>query len=147
MKQLVISTIAFMIAAATTQAFADGFVCKTADDVAITAFNNSKTPVAQQATDLVFTTSKKGFGWRTLARFTSEAGTLSNSGTDYRAIVDGSVKESSRPGETIAGVKLEDISEMRLSVGSDNSADLVLNRINGQPVELDLSCMRFAKND
>ena len=124
MKKLMI--IATMIAA-TSSAFADGFVCQSRNgDLNVTVYNNTDADFGTRtAAVLILSDPDAAEGAKTIARFTDTKGLLTNKGSFYQANVDLRFKDQQNKEMLIAG---------RVQLQSLNT------------VELDVTCQRYLKD-
>lgn len=152
MKALILS---IALAATSSTALADGFVCAN-EDIAVKVFNNTDPKVGVR-TDAVMVVSDRhvAVGNKTIARFTDVNGRISQKGASYLADVDLRFSDSARKGELIGGTKLGELDTIQLDVdfsyaapvaaGEMVDATLTLSKRNGQQIELALECKRYLK--
>lgn len=152
MKALILS---IAIAATSSIAQADGFVCSN-DDIAVKVYNNTEAKVGTRtAAVMVLSDRSVAAGRKTIARFTDTNGRISQKGASYLADVDLRFSDSSRKGELIGGTKLGELDTIQLDVDFSYAAPveagemvdgtLTLNKRNGQQIELALECKRYLK--
>lgn len=155
MKQvLLVAALAF----GATQAKADGFRCLDLDETIKVQVFNQVQPSAgtRNSAVMVISDPTVGVGRKTIAKFSSAAGTLDNEGSAYAAKVDLRFNDSKRAGELIAGTKLGELSEIVLDVqhsyanisidGEVAPALLSLTKRNGDVIDVELVCERYLKN-
>lgn len=94
-------------------------------------------------------------GNKTIARFSSAEGTLSNESAIYTADVDLRFNDSGRKGELVGGTKLGYVDQFELSVDFTYSSPvedaellnglLTILKRGGDVIELDMVCARYLK--
>jgi len=129
--------IALAVAISAQVSRADGFVCMSQDGrLSVKAYDHRDPNVGTRSgAVLVLSDNTVQYGRRTIARFSSDTGTLISGANSFLAKVDLRYRDSSRTGELIAGTKLGYLSRIRLDLNftyGDNLADssLLLGRLS-----------------
>jgi hypothetical protein len=156
MKKMILVMAAVM--ASSSAAFADGFVCETrSQDLNVKVYNHTAPEYGtRNAAVMVVSDPSVSHGRKTIARFTSVNGRITNKGAFYVADVDLRYKDSKRKGELIGGTKLGELDKIVLDVdfsysrpianGEEVRGMLSLNKRNGQVIDLAVDCYRYLKN-
>ena len=148
-----------MMIAATSSAFADGFVCQSRNsDLNVTVYNNTSADVGtRSAAVMILSDPDAAEGAKTIARFTDTKGLLTNKGSFYQANVDLRFKDQKNKEMLIAGrVQLQTLNTVELSVefsyaqplpaGQMVNGELTLNTRAGDKIDLDVTCQRYLKD-
>lgn len=145
----------------TAVAQASGFVCESTDgDLRVRAYDQVQPELGtRSAAVMVLSDTTVSHGRKTIAKFTNANQTLSSRSSVYTADVDLRFNDSGRKGEWIAGTKLGELSEIVLDVdfsyspysaqmqdGDETTAQLILEKRNGEQLEIDMTCVRYLKN-
>ena len=156
MKALISATI---VTLAALSAQASGYVCS-ADlgALKVQVYNQVQPELGtRNGAVMILSDNEVGHGNKTIAKFTSASGLLASRNFTYTANVDLRFSDSSRKGELIGGTKLGELDKIVLDVhdafliaereeGNEVSAELTLVKRNGQEINLDATCTRYAKN-
>jgi hypothetical protein len=153
---LAASTVTLM---ASSMAFADGFVCKTAEqDLTIKVFNHTRPEAGtRNAAVMVLSDPAVNEGNQTIARFTDINETVTNVGATYTADVDLRYNDSNLKGRLISGTKLgflkTIVADVKFSYrtplenGESTTGTLTLVKRNGDEITRDLDCVRYLKKN
>jgi len=142
---------------ASSNVFADGFVCQSVEgDLNVKIYNHTQPEVGTRvAAVMVLSDPLVQGGRKTIARFKQTSGTLSSEGAHYLADVDLRFTDSNTKGEYIAGTRLGHVDTIALDV--DFSYDqpvaegtlvkglLTVTKRNGDIIEKDMECSRYLK--
>jgi hypothetical protein len=155
MKQFIAMVLVLGSAA---QAQADGFRCETSDgDLRITMYNHtSPNSGTRNSSTMVLSDPAVQSGRKTIAKFSSVKGNVSNSGASYEAVVDLRVRETKRAGERLLGTRLGELDSILVDVdfnygtpvmaGDILPGRLVAIKRSGKRIVRELDCARYLKN-
>lgn len=155
MNQFLIVSLALLLSG---PGFADGFVCKGAEEtVTLAVYNSTSTPATRQAEIMVLSDPDFEYGSRTMAKFGRQDGALSNRGSRYVATINPRVRDSIRGNDLIAGLHVKDLSTLTLLVdfsyanpvddGDELDAVLLLTPLSGNSVLVKMVCFRYLKGE
>ncbi len=137
--------------------WADGFVCHTADGELDVKVYNKILPEegTRNAAVMILSNPSVSFGRKTVATFTADEGTLSNTGSKYFARVDERFNNIPK-GEYLQSTRLDylktiivdiDFSYNNPSLHQDTTEGwMILIKENGAPIKSKLLCERYLKN-
>jgi len=154
MKKLIILLSTILSA---NMAKADGFECETnAGDLNIKVYNHIMPSIGtRNGAVMVVSDPEVSFGRKTVAVFTSEEGTLYNSGSKYYANVDERFNNIPK-GEYLSGTRIDYLKSIILDVDFTYSTPVAFNSIvdgwviltreNGSQIKEAVLCERYLKN-
>jgi hypothetical protein len=145
-----------LVLAAAPAAFADGWVCQTAQGLRAAVYNHTAATVGTRSgAVMILSDETVQEGRKAIARFTDTHGTLGNSGATYVANVDLRFADSRRAGEYLAGTRLGYVDQVILDIdfsyaapvaeGTTAEGDLIVVKRDGKRIVQSVECSRYLK--
>lgn len=148
-----------LTAAGATSARADGFVCDSVNEnLRVRVYNHTLSEDGtRNPAVMVISDTTVGQGRKTIAKFEGANGSLTADTAFYDAKVDLRRIDSRRKGELIGGTKLGQLDHIKLDVlfsyadpleaGEQTDGSLLLEKRNGDVIQIDMVCERYLKSE
>ncbi len=142
-----------------TTAFADGFICESAEqNLKVHVYNQVQPELGtRSAAIMILSDTSVQVGRKTIATFNATDALLTNDGASYSAKVDLRFNNSGRKGENIGGTKLGELKNVILDVafsynepveaGTEVAGQVTLQKRNGDQTSFPVSCVRYLKGE